>query len=822
MASPQPPVAIASGSCSVIYNNTLYVYSADAFQSLSLKTNGTWSQLKNGVSVDQAVCVQGTSATGGDSLWVVGGTTTNETVSDYTGIQHYSFDSQSWETLSPAVTVTKDRINHAAVFLPASSAILVYSGSQKRPVVPSSDTFLISVLPPYNTEAFATGDLPSTSPLLLNWSNDSAITIGGNGADASIFRFDTDNGWRNISTRLTSPLASTDNVQATLVEGSDNSKVLELYDLASTPVTVSQLVLQHANGTLASTGTTLASLSADSKRKRDLTLADWPTYNATNAPTAARSDYSTAVGAGGLVAFVGGNAQSPLALFDQNTNAWIDTGRFFGASATATSGGVTASSSTPSSSSSASSASTAAAVASSSNNHPKTSLILGATLGSILGLIALLLILLLLLRWHRKRKAEAAREEKDGQRLSFADRGDPDMVEAGGAVSHLNNGQSEKPSTPGSGAWLGASTRPRSGTLRSESSRTQLISPQRGDYGTNLAANPVPELQRPQAARTNPGVPSIIPEVDSRPNSTFLTLPIAAAAETRSSAGSGWSGYFTHNTKPVVIRAPSAAVINPAERSNLTPRNSILAPLFQRSKSKRDTLLNYEQMVPDNHDCATHGPVDIPPVSLAPEFEASRVSQDVTNTPTSKTAGVAQIAGGLRPGTSSTAPGSRHGHSRTLSSAGSTNNGSSVFTHDPIEQDGHWTPVTRNDWSTPDPVRRTVASSYYGGEEPNSDSSDPDGAVPSPSLMPGGKDGNNGWTGMASPKMPISEVLGHESPTPKARVMSASRATPVPVLKGKYDRPHFGSVEGSPNPMVSTKEHATDNMDWLRLPVKST
>ena len=719
--------------------------------------------------------------------------------------------------LSPMVNVTKDRVDHTAVFLSGSSSLLVYSGSQKRPVVPSSDTFLISVLPPYSTEAFATRNLPSTSPLLLNWSNDSAITVGGNGADTSIFQFNADNGWRNISTRLASPIPSTDNIQGTLVEGSDNSRVLELYNLGSIPVTVSQLVLQYANGTLARPGTTLASLSEGSNLKRDLTLAAWPAYNATNAPNAARSGYSTAQDGNGLVAFVGGNTQSPIALFDQNTNAWIDTDKFFGASATTPSATNIISSSTPTAtpSSTASSTSTPAA-APVNGNHPRTSLILGATLGTILGLIALLLILLLLLRWHRKRKAEAAKEEKDGQRLSFADRGDPDMVEAGGAMSHLNSTPNEKPSTPGSGAWLGAGARPRSGTLRSESSRTQLISPQRGDYGTNLATNPLPNVQRPMPARINPGVPSVIPEVDSRPNSTFLSLPIAPGS--RSSAGSGWSGYFTHNTKPAVIRTPSAAVINPGERANLTPRNSILAPFFQRSKPRRDTLLNYEQMMPDEHDCTTHGPTNIPPVSLAPQFDASRVSQDVT---APALVGVAQVVQHLRPSTASTVPGSRHGHSRTISSAASTMNGSSVFTHDPIEQDGHWTPVTRNDWSTPDPVRRTVASSFYGGDEPQSDSSDPDGAVPSPSLRHGAKDGKNGWTGMASPKMPISEVLGHDSPTPKARVMSASRATPAPVMQGKYDRPHFGSVEGSPNPMVSTKANATDNMDWLRLPTKS-
>jgi hypothetical protein len=834
MTSPIPATNISSGSCSTIYKDTLYVYSADAFQALPLRFNGTWSQLKTGVPVNQAVCVQGITGDGQDALWVVGGRT-NDATSDYPGLQRYSFGNGTWATVGPVVSVTKNRINHAAVFLNDSASLLVYSGSQFEAVVPSSDTFLISILPPYNTQSFTTRDTPSISPTLLNWNNNSAITLGGSTTGTSIFRFDPSNGWRNISTSLPHALSSASGVQASLVEGSDNSKVLGLFDLGSTPVSVSQLVLQYANGSIASTGTTVSSLMASKnvKQPRDLTLADFPTYNSTYAPTSARAGYSIAQ-SNGLTAFTGGDAQNPVALFDQNTNAWIDTGAFFGPSAGKLPTLSSTPSSTPSQTTSSSPSATStdpAAAAAAANQHHHTMLILGATLGSILGLIALLLILLLLLRWRKKRRADAEQAEKDGQRLSFADRGDPDMAEAGGAVSHNYN--NEKMLAPAAAAGAFAASRPRSGTLRSESSRTALVTPEHSQIKRSMDMSPVPvlDVQRPLQARHALAVPAAITEVDSRPNSDFLSLP--AAPGTRGSNGSGWSNYFTSNTKPDILEKPVAAVISP-ERSNLTPRNSILAPIFQRSKSKQDTLLDYEDMKRDESNA--YGAAQIPPVSLAPEWDSSRVSQDITGRQLATvpvvntqaplnfagnphpvnphTAGVAQVVRDLRPGTSS----SRHGHSRSLSTAGSTDNGTSVFTHDPLNDDTQWTPVTRNDWSTPR-GRNTVASSYYGGaEEPHSDGSDPDAAIPSPSFRPGAK-GGNVLTGMASPKMRFDEAIGEDSPTPKARIMSAEKATPMPVMMGRQDRPQYGSVEGSPamSPHAFSKPVRTDALDWVKL-----
>jgi hypothetical protein len=112
-----------------------------------------------------------------------------------------------------------------------------------------------------------------------------------------------------------------------------------------------------------------------------------------------------------------------------------------------------------------------------------------------------------------------------------------------------------------------------------------------------------------------------------------------------------------------------------------------------------------------------------------------------------------------------------------------------------------------------------MTSSYYGGaEEPHSDSSDPDAAVPSPSFRPGAK-GGNVLTGMASPKMRFDEAIGEDSPTPKARIMSAEKSTPMPVMMGRQDRPQYGSVEGSPamSSNLFSKPARTDTLDWVKL-----
>src|SRR5271168_3882014 len=123
MAPPSPPVALKN-HCSVIYNNVLYVYSPDAFQILPLEPNTQWSREPNGVSVTGATCVLG--GLDGDNskpaLYVVGGAT-NSSFTSYPGLQRYSILDKLWQTITPIVPVTQNRLRPGTAYLNASSAI---------------------------------------------------------------------------------------------------------------------------------------------------------------------------------------------------------------------------------------------------------------------------------------------------------------------------------------------------------------------------------------------------------------------------------------------------------------------------------------------------------------------------------------------------------------------------------------------------------------------------------------------------------------------------------------------------------------------------
>src|ERR1700761_8805482 len=128
MALPNPQIDLA-GSCTAVYNNTLYIYSPSGFQSLSLATGATWQTLPPGISVTGAVCVNANSTNTTPALYVVGGTA-NSSQPDYPGMQRFDYTSNMWENISPEVLVTQNRRNHGAAFLPASALIVVYAGSQ--------------------------------------------------------------------------------------------------------------------------------------------------------------------------------------------------------------------------------------------------------------------------------------------------------------------------------------------------------------------------------------------------------------------------------------------------------------------------------------------------------------------------------------------------------------------------------------------------------------------------------------------------------------------------------------------------------------------
>ena len=116
MSAPKPPVTFKN-QCSIIHDGVIYVYSPDAFQTLELKEGAKWEEETNGVSVTGAVCVKG--GVDGDNskaaLYVVGGAT-NASTTNYTGLQRYSIEDKSWQTVVPVVNVTQNR-NYYVVLL---------------------------------------------------------------------------------------------------------------------------------------------------------------------------------------------------------------------------------------------------------------------------------------------------------------------------------------------------------------------------------------------------------------------------------------------------------------------------------------------------------------------------------------------------------------------------------------------------------------------------------------------------------------------------------------------------------------------------------
>jgi hypothetical protein len=449
MSIPEPKQAL-EGHCSAIDNNTLYVYSPSGLQSLQLKENATWVEEKSGTSVSGATCVKATS---GDNpaLYVIGGETDDE---EYTGLQRYVFGTKTWETLSPPGNDLKGRTNHSAAYLSHPESILVYAGSTpEAPSFLSSQTFLISTTEPYNIESFVSGAAaPANQPILLPWNERQAVMTGGSSFSNVIFTFDRESGWQQLGTNLTEPLEP--GVRANVVQGIDGSKVLQTYDMASSPNKITQTVLLLAGGETAPNGQIIGQKTSSNnhqKRDLDLTLEDWPNYNSTNAPSASRSDYAVAQDPEGMVVLSGGNEEEPVAIFDQSKNSWVDAGKFFGAQKMEDQQPLmpssTTSESTPSATSSAEpeASTTVASITGGPTAHEKSMRTLGITLGTLCGIAALVLIALLYLRWRKSKKAKIAaaagnddeKRDRNGERLSFVDRGASFMKEAGGSATDL-------------------------------------------------------------------------------------------------------------------------------------------------------------------------------------------------------------------------------------------------------------------------------------------------------------------------------------------------------------------------------------------------
>ncbi|KAI1504475.1 hypothetical protein F5X99DRAFT_42109 [Biscogniauxia marginata] len=405
MPVPQPLVAL-TGGCSVVFNNTLYSYSTSAFQSLALEEDAEWKTLPDGQSVKGGVCVGSTPKDSSEAaMFVVGGKSNS---SEYPGLQKFTYATGKWETLTPQVPVTKDRVYHSATYINSSDSILVYSGSTDGHPNLSSQTFAISASEPHDVLAFqSTISPPGVAPILLPWSETQVAMIGGNPTNTKVMLFEASTSWTDSGVTLAEPLPkNTTYVKATIIQGDDGSKHLYTFDATTSPNTVNRTVLIDANGApMANAAPTRNNVAG-----RDLTMANWPRYNSTLAPKATRSDYSLASDSNGLIVMSGGNEDDVLTIFDGKTNSWTNMTALFGSTANQvsiqsepTSTSSTSASTVPTTSSSQ----TVAAPGSSQEKSISPTTILGVVLGVVLGVAAILIIILLVIRQKRKKRAGA-------------------------------------------------------------------------------------------------------------------------------------------------------------------------------------------------------------------------------------------------------------------------------------------------------------------------------------------------------------------------------------------------------------------------------
>lgn len=551
MSLPQPPVALKD-HCSVIHNDTLYTFQADAFQSLTLQEGGTWSKLPSGVSTKGSTCVIG-KADGDDALFIIGGST-DESQGNYTGMQRFSFKSKKWQTCTPAVNVAKNRLRHGSAWLSQSSAILIYGGSQDgNSELPSSQTFTVSATPPFNVQAFSSDAPPVVSPLMMPYNSSHALMLGGDPQNTRLFTFGLEEQWQPLDATLKQGLPNANQVQATIMDGTDGSKLLEIFNLDTAPNQISTLLLQQpiskasssqSSGTQTSSSPSSSSSSSASslrlsrKRKR-VTLAERPAYNSTLAPQVVRDGFSIASDPqSGLVVATGGNSQDVLCMFNQTGNQWVDARRFFNSEQQQPIPSPTTLE-TPTPSASGGSDIAPAPPPPPGGGNKRSLAILGGVLGGIFGLAALCVILLLLLRWTRRRREQEIRKRRSGFQhndkhdMDFIDRGDDHMRGAGGSFGHKH--------THSGNSTASATAESRAQSAQSKHGILHKASNSGGSAKSFFSRTKSPTHSPPVISE-----PIMHPPPGER---NFSSKPMASPEpRTEQRTDVGWSKYWAHNS----------------------------------------------------------------------------------------------------------------------------------------------------------------------------------------------------------------------------------------------------------------------------------
>lgn len=415
MAQPKPKVAL-NNECSAVYNNTLYTYQAEAFQKLSLETGAEWATLTQGESLSNAVCVNVEPPDASKAaLWIVGGTAGTD---KYTGLQRYTYATGKWETITPVTAVTKNRINHAAVYLPGSDSLLVYAGSQDGGTGLSTQTFSIDASEPYAVLAYESdGAPPANGPTLLRWSDTEAVMIGGSDDNVQVMTFAADAGWTNSGATLATPLRTgTNKWHASLVTGSDGSKSLYTFDVTVAPNVANRTLIVDSHGAPVTGAVAVSKRWEDSRsQSRDtvsLSASSWPSYNSTYASSAIRTTSAAAESSDGKVIVSGGNMDDVICVFDESANSWLNATEMLvsdgdqavlHASSTPTSTTASAISSTPTGTAAAATTAATAPESSDSSSQLSTDQILGIVLGCLGGSIVFLILVYCQIKKRKRR-----------------------------------------------------------------------------------------------------------------------------------------------------------------------------------------------------------------------------------------------------------------------------------------------------------------------------------------------------------------------------------------------------------------------------------
>ncbi|KAK4230924.1 hypothetical protein QBC38DRAFT_355523 [Podospora fimiseda] len=579
MAFPKPETALHN-VCTVIFENTLYTYSADAFQSLELDAGAKWKTLPQGEKITGGVCVL--SATGNPmtaAFFVVGGRGGDD---QYMGMQKYTFSTGKWESVTLDTWDIKNRVGHSAVYLESSDSILVYSGSQADNLEPSSQTFTVGASAPHSVISYPSYAPPVTKPILLRWSPSEAVMLGGSASNTQVFLFSRETQWIDSGATLASPLSKdTSAIQAALLTGDDGSKNLITFDTSQSPNLVQRTVLFTGPGLPAPNAAPVRKRalrrrqqSVNSKAKRQsqpLNLQNWPTYDRKFEPTAIRINSAIAIDPFGMIVLTGGNDQTIISVFDAKKNAWLNETAMLApvrplsadpsstSTATSTTATLTATTSSVSSTLPAGTTDAAVAVPDSPNQSsgkiaganysgPSVNTILGAVLGSIFGLA---LILGLLYFCMRKRQREQAHNEAGHMRRSSGiasgekvgigyskDRTPYGPGPAGGFRGHQP--QDSKSSFSSLAILMGRENKPRLPPLGSGSKRDSGDSVFKAFKSTISKPIVADATQQAPASRDEKGVAFAAGTAEPRPRNLALG---ANDSETRRS--SGWNRYWS-------------------------------------------------------------------------------------------------------------------------------------------------------------------------------------------------------------------------------------------------------------------------------------